>query len=87
MRLSLAGFATRDGPPSLFGPTTIHILHCSFLGSWIKILKIPEINGLRIVVYKTDVAAKTTTENEIHKEKREIPVTLQNSRGAGMAPG
>ena len=39
MRLSLAGFATRarDEPPSLFGPTTIHILHCSFLGSRIKI--------------------------------------------------
>ena len=37
MRLSLAGFATRDEPPSLFGPTTIHILHCMFLGSRIKI--------------------------------------------------
>ncbi len=36
---------------------------------------------------KVDVAAKTTTENEIHKEKREIPVTLQNSSEAGMAPG
>ena len=43
--------------------------------------------GGPVVVYKTDVAAKTTTENEIHKEKREIPVTLQNSRGAEMAPG
>ena len=43
--------------------------------------------GGPVVVYKTDVAAKTTTENEIHKEKREIPVTLQNSSEAGMAPG
>ena len=43
------------------------------------------------VVYKTDVAAKTTTENEIHKEKREIPVTLselQRSRnGTWIARG
>ena len=43
--------------------------------------------GGPVVVYKTDVAAKTTTEIEIHKEKREIPVTLQNSSEAGMAPG
>ena len=43
--------------------------------------------GGPVVVYKIDVAAKTTTENEIHKEKREIPVTLQNSSEAGMAPG
>ena len=33
---------------------------------------------------KVDVAAKTTTENEIHKEKREVPVTLQNASDAGM---
>ena len=43
--------------------------------------------GGPVVVYKTDVAAKTTTENEIHKEKREIPVTLSESSEAGMAPG
>ena len=45
-----------------------------------------EVGG-PVVVYKTDVAAKTTTENEIHKGKREIPVTVQNSSEAGMAPG
>ena len=39
---------------------------------------VPPMLGGPEDVYKTDVAAKTTTENEIHKEKREIPVTLQN---------